>query len=108
MGFARPLTLRSGPRSRVRAAIRGRPPGSIKRGRNSKTEAVTPSAPWKLLSCQESTHDPCYALIGDPAKAKKQLGWEPKVKFKELMKIMTEADLELAKREAQIGSLLSS
>jgi len=44
-------------------------------------------------------------LIGDPAKAKKQLGWEPKVKFKELVKIMTESDLELAKREAQIAAL---
>ncbi len=44
-------------------------------------------------------------LIGDPAKAKRQLGWEPKVKFKELVKIMTEADLELAKREAQIAQL---
>ncbi|MBX3748537.1 MAG: GDP-mannose 4,6-dehydratase [Opitutaceae bacterium] len=44
-------------------------------------------------------------LIGNPAKAKKQLGWEPKVKFKELVKIMTEADLELAKREAQIANL---
>ena len=44
-------------------------------------------------------------LIGDPAKAKRQLGWEPKVKFKELVKIMTEADLELAKREAQIATL---
>ena len=44
-------------------------------------------------------------LIGDPAKAKRQLGWEPKVKFKELVKLMTEADLELAKREAQIADL---
>jgi GDPmannose 4,6-dehydratase len=44
-------------------------------------------------------------LIGNPAKAKRQLGWEPKVKFKELVKIMTEADFELAKREAQIASL---
>jgi len=44
-------------------------------------------------------------LIGDPAKAKRQLGWEPKVKFKELVKIMTEADLKLAKRESQIGEL---
>ncbi len=44
-------------------------------------------------------------LIGDPAKAKRQLGWEPKTKFRELVKIMTEADLELAKREAQIASL---
>jgi GDPmannose 4,6-dehydratase len=40
-------------------------------------------------------------LIGDPAKAKKQLGWEPKVKFQELVKIMTMADLELAKNERE-------
>ncbi|EMO01445.1 GDP-mannose 4,6-dehydratase [Leptospira interrogans] len=33
-------------------------------------------------------------LIGDPAKAKKKLGWEPKVKFEELVKIMTKADCE--------------
>jgi GDPmannose 4,6-dehydratase len=32
-------------------------------------------------------------LIGDPAKAKKQLGWEPKVHFRELVKIMVDADL---------------
>jgi GDPmannose 4,6-dehydratase len=40
-------------------------------------------------------------LIGDPAKLKKQIGWEPKIKFKELVKIMTEADLKLAKHESQ-------
>lgn len=38
-------------------------------------------------------------LIGDPAKAKKQLGWEPQTKFKDLVKIMVDADLEEAKRE---------
>ncbi|MCM8798299.1 MAG: GDP-mannose 4,6-dehydratase [Candidatus Omnitrophica bacterium] len=32
-------------------------------------------------------------LRGDYAKAKKELGWEPKVKFKELVKIMVEEDL---------------
>jgi GDPmannose 4,6-dehydratase len=31
-------------------------------------------------------------LIGDYSKAKKQLGWEPKVKFKELVKIMVDGD----------------
>jgi GDPmannose 4,6-dehydratase len=31
-------------------------------------------------------------LIGDPSKAKEKLGWEPKVKFKELVKIMVDAD----------------
>jgi GDPmannose 4,6-dehydratase len=44
-------------------------------------------------------------LIGDPAKAKRVLGWEPKVRFKDLVKIMIEADLELARREAQIAQL---
>jgi GDPmannose 4,6-dehydratase len=44
-------------------------------------------------------------LIGDPAKAKKQLGWEPKVRFKDLVKIMTDHDLKLAQREAQIAKL---
>ena len=44
-------------------------------------------------------------LIGDPAKARRQLGWEPRVRFKELVRIMIEHDLELAKREAQIAQL---
>jgi GDPmannose 4,6-dehydratase len=44
-------------------------------------------------------------LIGDSAKAKRQLGWEPKVRFKELVRLMVEADLEIAKREAQIAQL---
>ena len=36
------------------------------------------------------------ALKGDPSKAKQALGWEPKVKFTELVKIMLEADLKEA------------
>ena len=34
-------------------------------------------------------------LIGDPAKAKKQLGWEPKTKFEDLVKLMVDADIKL-------------
>jgi len=33
-------------------------------------------------------------LIGDASKAKKELGWEPKVSFPDLIKMMVEADLE--------------
>jgi GDPmannose 4,6-dehydratase len=33
-------------------------------------------------------------LLGDPTKAKNELGWEPKTRFNELVKIMVEADLE--------------
>ena len=42
-------------------------------------------------------------LLGDPAKAKKQLDWSPKVTFKALAKMMTEADLELARRDAYLA-----
>jgi GDPmannose 4,6-dehydratase len=44
-------------------------------------------------------------LIGDPAKAARQLGWKPKVRFKELVKIMVDHDLDMAKRESQIAKL---
>ena len=36
-------------------------------------------------------------LIGDPRKAKKKLGWEPKTKFADLVKLMVEADTKLLK-----------
>ncbi|HNW30296.1 MAG TPA: GDP-mannose 4,6-dehydratase, partial [Spirochaetota bacterium] len=36
-------------------------------------------------------------LLGDYSLAKKELGWEPKVKFKELVEIMVQRDLERVK-----------
>ncbi|RJO59330.1 GDP-mannose 4,6-dehydratase [Candidatus Parcubacteria bacterium] len=38
-------------------------------------------------------------LIGDPRKAKEKLGWQAKTTFKELVKLMTEADYQLALNE---------
>ena len=38
-------------------------------------------------------------LIGDASKAKKQLGWVPKTKFPELVRIMTDADIALLAHE---------
>ncbi len=38
-------------------------------------------------------------LLGDATKARKTLGWQPKVTFKGLAKMMVDADLKLAKRE---------
>ncbi len=38
-------------------------------------------------------------LLGDASKAKRVLGWEPKVRFKELVKLMVESDLALAEQE---------
>ena len=38
-------------------------------------------------------------LLGDPSKAKSELGWEPKTSIEELVDLMIESDLNLAKRE---------
>jgi GDPmannose 4,6-dehydratase len=35
-------------------------------------------------------------LLADPSKSKQKLNWEPRVKFHELVRIMVDADLELA------------
>ena len=46
--------------------------------------------------------DPAYCrptevdiLIGDPGKARRQLKWQPKTKFEDLVKLMVEADIQL-------------
>ena len=41
-------------------------------------------------------------LIGDPSKARNKLGWEPKVKLPELIKMMIKYDMDLVKREIHI------
>ena len=40
-------------------------------------------------------------LRGDYSKAKQQLGWEPKTKFGDLVKIMVDADVELLRRHRE-------
>ena len=38
-------------------------------------------------------------LLGDPSKAKKKLGWQSTTSFSDLVKMMVESDIELAKQE---------
>jgi GDPmannose 4,6-dehydratase len=38
-------------------------------------------------------------LLGDPSRARNELGWKPKVSFEQLVRMMVDADLELAARE---------
>ncbi len=38
-------------------------------------------------------------LISDPRRARQELGWEPKVTFRELVKMMVDADVALVSRE---------
>ena len=42
-------------------------------------------------------------LLGDPTKAMKTLKWKPRINFKGLAKMMTDADWAMAKREGAIA-----
>lgn len=56
---------------------------------------------WKKyvqISKDEMRPSDVPLLCGDAAKAKNVLGWEPKVKFKELIKLMYDYDLEHEKK----------
>jgi GDPmannose 4,6-dehydratase len=37
-------------------------------------------------------------LVGNPEKAKRVLGWEPRTNFEQLIRLMVDADLELLSR----------
>ena len=60
----------------------------------------------KYVEIDPAYHRPAEVdiLIGDSTKARKQLKWEPKTKFSELVKLMVDADLKLLKdhREGKI------
>jgi len=45
-------------------------------------------------------------LLGDASKAREKLGWTPRTSFEELVRLMMEADLELAAREKRAGGSL--
>ncbi len=42
-------------------------------------------------------------LLGDPAKAKQKLGWEPRISFEELVQEMVREDLRTAERDALVN-----
>jgi len=41
-------------------------------------------------------------LLGDASKARRELGWEPKVSFRELVQEMVEEDLKIAEKDALV------
>jgi GDPmannose 4,6-dehydratase len=47
-------------------------------------------------------------LLGDASKVREKLGWEPKVTFDDLVKLMTDHDLQLARQEAEARELKHS
>jgi GDPmannose 4,6-dehydratase len=61
---------------------------------------------WKPVVSLDERHlrpSEVDLLIGDPARAKNELGWQPKTTFKDLVRLMVDADLALAEREKREG-----
>ena len=46
-------------------------------------------------------------LVGDASRVKERLGWEPKVRFHDLVKIMVESDLKLAEHEKAVKEAIA-
>ncbi len=47
-------------------------------------------------------------LVGDPAKAGEKLGWEPTVSFRELVRLMVQADLDAWERRLKQAAVLAA
>jgi GDP-D-mannose dehydratase len=54
---------------------------------------------WRLLDSKFLRPAEVDLLIGDPSKARKQLSWEPKTSFKDLVRIMVDADIKALDEE---------
>jgi len=75
---------------------------------HSVKEFLTEAFSYVGLNWQEHVEiDPRYyrpaevdVLLGDPSKAKRKLRWKPKTGFKELVRLMVAADVELAEKQA--------
>ena len=59
----------------------------------------------KHLAIDERYYRPAEVdlLIGDPGKAKRKLGWEARTKFKDLVRLMVDADVETARKEVHMN-----
>jgi GDPmannose 4,6-dehydratase len=44
------------------------------------------------------------ALVGDPSKIRERLGWEPQVRFDDLVRMMVDADIEELRAQAVAGA----
>jgi GDPmannose 4,6-dehydratase len=62
--------------------------------------------PDKHVAIDERYYRPAEVdlLIGDPSKARRQLGWEAKTGFKDLVHLMVDAEMETAKRDAHTST----
>jgi GDPmannose 4,6-dehydratase len=75
------------------------------RGKDVKEEAIDRKTGKVIIKIDPAYFRPSEVdlLIGDPAKAKKTMGWEPTVKFEELVELMVDADFEREELKAGLA-----
>ncbi|MHB1581816.1 MAG: GDP-mannose 4,6-dehydratase [Acidithiobacillus sp.] len=71
-------------------------------GKNEQTQGIDRKSGKVIVRVNPAFYRPAEVdiLIGDPGKAHRQLGWKPEVPFDALVRMMAEADLRRAAREA--------
>jgi GDPmannose 4,6-dehydratase len=70
-----------------------------------------PGLDWrKHLEVDQRYYRPAEVdlLIGDASKARQKLGWQAKTTFKDLVRLMVDADIVSAKQEAHLNNYRSS
>jgi len=77
----------------VGIAIRWEGKGTDEKGIDKKTGKILVAIDPKYFRPAE-----LYLLEGDASKAKKELGWEPKVTFKQLVRLMVDEDLKMIRK----------
>ena len=75
------------------------------------TNAASPAMPktgTKVIAIDPRYFRPTEVsfLLADPSKAKKELGWEPKVTFQELVRIMVKADIKALEEMQQCQNII--
>jgi GDPmannose 4,6-dehydratase len=73
-------------------------------GENEKEKGIDKNTGKVLVEVDPRYFRPAEVdiLIGDPSKAKTRLGWEPKVRLPELVKMMVDADYKIAQRDLHL------
>jgi GDPmannose 4,6-dehydratase len=70
--------------------------GADERGLDAKGNAIVAVDPRYYRPTEVNS------LLGDASKARRELGWQPRVTFRELVKEMAEEDLKVAERDALV------
>ncbi|NQS88211.1 GDP-mannose 4,6-dehydratase, partial [Patescibacteria group bacterium] len=74
-------------------------------GKGVNEKGVDASTGDVLVEVDEKYFRPAEVdiLKGDPSRAKKEIGWESKTNFKELVSIMVDADIKTLEEKGELG-----